>query len=78
MLPRGGADSAMWTAQAEWHKSRHSNPDGNCVELAVLDSGQIAMRNSRHANGPILVCTHAEIRALIQSARDGDFDALLA
>lgn len=66
MLPRGGADSAMWTAQAEWHKSRHSNPDGNCVELAVLDSGQIAMRNSRHANGPFL---SARTRRFMRSSK---------
>jgi hypothetical protein len=67
----------MSTALAKWRKSQRSNPDGNCVELAVLDSGEIAMRNSRDAGGPILVCTHAEIIAFIQGAKDGEFDDLV-
>src|SRR5579859_6435831 len=35
-----------------WRKSRHSNPNGACVELAALPSGEIAMRNSRFPVGP--------------------------
>jgi hypothetical protein len=30
-----------------WLKSWHSNPNGACVELAALPSGEFAMRNSR-------------------------------
>ena len=30
-----------------WQKSWHSNPNGECVELAALPTGEIAMRNSR-------------------------------
>jgi hypothetical protein len=58
-----------------WQKSRRSNPSGNCVELALLPEGAgIAMRNSRHPEGPALVYTPAEIEAFILGARDGDFD----
>ena len=61
-----------------WQKSRRSNPSGNCVELAVLPEGAgIAMRNSRHPEGPALVYTPAEIAAFILGARDGDFDHLI-
>ena len=62
-----------------WTKSRRSGPNGgNCVEIAELPAGQgVAMRNSRHPEGPALVYTCAEIRALIQGAKDGDFDHLL-
>jgi hypothetical protein len=59
-----------------WRKSRRSNPSGNCVELAELPDGQVALRNSRFPEGPVLVYTRAEIAALVGGVRDGDFDHL--
>jgi hypothetical protein len=65
-------------ADVAWHKSRRSGPNGgNCVEVAKLPSGEIAMRNSRDPNGPALIYTLAEISAFIQGATDGDFDNLI-
>jgi Domain of unknown function (DUF397) len=61
-----------------WQKSRRSNSQGNCVELAELPTGQIAIRNSRCPDGPALVYTRAEIEALILGVKDGDFDYLVA
>lgn len=60
-----------------WRKSERSNPSGNCVELAKLGSGDIAVRNSRDIRGPVLVYTRAEIAAFIGGAKDGEFDDLL-
>jgi hypothetical protein len=60
-----------------WQKSRRSNPSGNCVELASLPGGKIAVRNSRDPEGPALVYTVDEIAAFISGARDGDFDNLV-
>ena len=61
-----------------WHKSRRSNPSGNCVEVAQLpDRAGIAVRNSRDPDGPALIYTLEEIAAFIHGARDGDFDHLL-
>lgn len=60
-----------------WQKSRRSNPSGNCVEMARLPEGAIAMRNSRHPDGPALVYTVDEIAAFLLGARDGDFDNLV-
>lgn len=60
-----------------WRKSRYSNPSGNCVELAELTDGGIAVRNSRHSNGPALVYTRAELAAFIDGAKSGEFDDLL-
>jgi uncharacterized protein DUF397 len=45
--------------------------------MAELPSGEIAMRNSRHPDGPALVYTRAEIEAFINGAKDGDFDDLI-
>ncbi|NDZ77126.1 DUF397 domain-containing protein [Streptomyces sp. SID10853] len=61
---------------ANWTKSRHSAPGGNCVEVAALPDGSIALRNSRHPQGPALVYTRAEIAAFLAGAKDGEFDAL--
>jgi len=60
-----------------WHKSCHSGPSGNCVEMARLPDRQIAVRNSRHPEGPALIYTRDEIIALLRGARDGDFDHLV-
>jgi hypothetical protein len=64
-------------AGVTWMKSRRSNSTGNCVEMAKLANGSVAMRNSRHPEGPALIYTHAEIEALVLGAKDGDFDTLL-
>jgi hypothetical protein len=61
-----------------WLKSQFSNPNGECVELAMLPTGEIAMRNSRFPAGPVLVYTLAEITAFLAGAKDGEFDQLVA
>ena len=60
--------------EVTWHKSRRSGPQGgNCVEVARLADGQVAVRNSRHCDGPTLVFTAAEWAAFVGGAQDGDF-----
>jgi hypothetical protein len=63
-------------AGVEWQKSRRSIT-GNCVEVAQLPDGQVALRNSRHPDGPALIYTQAEMSAFVLGARDGDFDQLV-
>jgi hypothetical protein len=60
-----------------WRKSRHSNSQGACVELAGLPGGAIAVRNSRHPDSPALIYSPAEMDAFIRGAKDGEFDDLL-
>ena len=41
---------------ARWVKSTSSGPTGgNCVEVASLGDGRVAVRNSRHPAGPALL-----------------------
>ena len=72
------APSAADLPGVTWQKSRRSNPNGNCVELAKLPDGAVALRNSRDPQGPALIYTRAEIEAFILGAADGDFDNLIA
>jgi hypothetical protein len=70
-ISRGnGADSYP----APWIKSSYSGPTGgNCVEVAFLADSQVAIRNSRHPDGPALVFTPAEWTAFLGGVRDGEF-----
>jgi Domain of unknown function (DUF397) len=56
-----------------WVKSSYSNWQGQCVEVAFLPDGDVALRNSRHPRGAILVFTSAEWDAFLRGAHDGEF-----
>lgn len=60
-----------------WRKSTASNPSGDCVELAVLDGGDVALRDSKDPSGPALVYTRAEMAAFLRGVQDGEFDDLV-
>ena len=69
--------TAPSVAAPMWRKSTVSNFQGNCVELAVLADGSVAMRNSRFPDGPHLTYTRAEIDAFVRGVQAGEFDDLL-
>jgi hypothetical protein len=70
---RNGMDASALPG-ATWIKSTYSGPTGgNCVEVAFLGDGQVAVRNSRHPAGPALIFTAAEWDAFLGGARDGEF-----
>lgn len=70
MIANGSSASSI---AATWVKSSYSGPQGNCVEVAHLSDGSVAMRNSRHPDGPALVFTTAEWEAFLTGARSGEF-----
>ncbi|HKS46234.1 MAG TPA: DUF397 domain-containing protein [Amycolatopsis sp.] len=70
--------SADLLSRASWRKSKRSGALGNCVEVAPLDSGEVAVRNSRFPDGPVLVYTKAEMAAFLAGAKDGEFDDVIA
>lgn len=70
-LGRQRADSGL-----NWFKSSLSLSCGNCVEVADMPGDTIGVRNSRHANGPVLQFTYGEWQAFLAGARNGEFDKL--
>ena len=56
-----------------WVKSSYSGPQGNCVEVAPMRSGGVAVRNSRYPDGPALVFSAAEWDAFLAGAVAGEF-----
>lgn len=62
-------------SRAHWIKSsRSGSGGGNCVEVADLDRGQRAVRDSKDPNGPALIFTPAEWAAFTAGVRAGEFD----
>ncbi|CUU60784.1 protein of unknown function (DUF397) [Parafrankia irregularis] len=59
---------------AAWRKSSHSGGNGQCVEVAFLDAGNVAVRDSKNQNGPVLIFTPSEWDAFIGGAKDGEFE----
>ncbi|MFI0769250.1 DUF397 domain-containing protein [Streptomyces sp. NPDC021218] len=68
-VPAGSVD-------ANWIKSRKSTANGQCVELAALPEGKIAMRNSTDPGGPALIFKASEIDAFLDGVKNGEFDLL--
>lgn len=56
-----------------WHKSTASQPDGNCLEVAI-DNEAVRIRHSLDRSGAVLRFTHGEWRAFLAGARSGEFD----
>ena len=54
---------------AAWQKSSYSNPSGNCVEMARLPAGQVAVRDSKRPGDPVLIFTRAEWSAFLTALR---------
>ena len=55
-------------SRAAWRKSTYSGGNGDCVEVAGLNSA-VAVRDSKHPNGPKLIFTQDNWRAFIQSMK---------
>lgn len=61
---------------AVWRRSSFSNTWALCVEVALLDDGRIAVRNSNDPDAGVVLFTRAEMDAWIKGVKAGEFDDL--
>ena len=58
-------------SRAEWRKSSYSSQSGNCVEIATNMPGTVAVRDSKHPEGPGLLIPAAEWRVFVRGLKAG-------
>jgi hypothetical protein len=63
-------------AGAVWRKSMRSNSGGNCVEVARNLPGVVAVRDSKHPQGPALRFSPDEWSAFLAALQAGEFSRL--
>jgi hypothetical protein len=59
---------------ASWRKSSFSMGSADCVEVAQLTTGEVAVRDSKHQLGPVLMPLPTEWEAFLAGVKIGEFD----
>lgn len=63
---------------AAWRKSQRSNSQGACVEIARIDAGTFAVRDSRDPQGPALIYRREAIADLVAGLKAGGRDGTVS
>jgi Domain of unknown function (DUF397) len=58
-------------SRAVWRKSRRSHQNGACIEVARNLPGIVAVRDSKHRDGPVLTFAAHEWRSFISGIKAG-------
>jgi hypothetical protein len=53
-----------------WYTSTYSGGEGDCVEVAALATGGIAVRDSKAPEGPVLAFGAGAWQAFVEEARE--------
>lgn len=58
---------------AAWRKSSYSTNGGNCVEVAPLVDGRIAIRDSKDPHGPVIVFDRVTFTSFTEAIKGDRF-----
>jgi hypothetical protein len=60
-------------ADVTWQKSSYSTYNGNCVEVAVFDSSEVGVRDSKdRLSGPVLLFSATDWEEFLNVVRSGE------
>jgi Domain of unknown function (DUF397) len=59
-------------SRAVWHKSARSNNGGACVEVAQNLPGVVAVRDSKHQEGVVLIFALQEWQSFVSGVKAGE------
>lgn len=60
--------------RARWFKATASSGAQGCVEIAHLDDGRVALRDSKTPHAPAHIFTRHEWDCFLHGAKNGEFD----
>ncbi|MEV7964391.1 DUF397 domain-containing protein [Sphaerisporangium sp. NPDC088356] len=63
-------------SRVTWRKSSYSGGNGNCVEIADLSDGLVAVRDSKDPHGPVLKFGRAAWADCLGAVKRGELDGL--
>ncbi|MGW7556593.1 DUF397 domain-containing protein [Streptomyces sp. WAC 06725] len=59
-----------------WRKSSYSDTGAQCVECAIVDTGTVAVRDSKDPNGAALLFSRGPLSAFVAAVATGRFGGL--
>ena len=62
-------NASLLQTKAPWEKGKGSYAFGNCVEVAALVDGGVAIRDSKDPTGPAIVMSGANFRCFVADTR---------
>lgn len=69
-----GSMSEPDLSNAAWRKSSLSGTEMNCVEVAFLEDGGVAVRNSKRPDAGVTTFSSSEWDAFVGGVKRGEFD----
>ncbi|GCD36962.1 DUF397 domain-containing protein [Streptomyces chrestomyceticus JCM 4735] len=59
-----------------WWKSTYSDSGAQCIECAIVDTGTVAVRDSKNPGGPALLLGRGQLAAFVSAVAGGRFGGL--
>lgn len=61
-------------SEVSWRTSSYSTPNGDCVAVGYIQTGDVAVRDSKNPNGGALIFSPGTWDAFLAVTRGGELD----